>query len=734
MSTSERESAASDSGVAAKRNRPAEARARRCACGDGTCASCRAARLLQLQPVGGLEGPLEGEAEAAGTSAAAGEPVGALSAATGAVGPPAKRPLLADDAAVVLGPGQVRQQTFLAALQRAICAAAEEDLAGTGLTTDGCPELDYWFAYYSQRSAEQVERAIRRYAPETTDATSASDLLPPLLERVRRAVRIWLATGRVSGVPEELSFVRLGEDAVPGGAADAFSVDDRLLFARDDGPSVPRSADPDSVRDELGAGRPLESGTRARMESSFARSFQDVRIHDDAATAALAGSLGARAFTVGDDIGFGAGEYRPETLLGRGLLAHELAHTIQQRGGGAPAAVHERDATQAALAAATGGTAFVGAGSGLALQRCGKTTPSDDAGVQQGGTTAKTPVSPTPQPTAPAKSPERIGVESVTSPQIAQQQRSATSKWNFLKDKKLPQRDKFFDDTFDKAKSAKTPSPDQPTLDRMKARWSGLRKAVSDAGFNPESSAAPWLATVLADAKAEASDVAALKKKNKFLEGATTEFVDAVTDFATVRGELDLEPAQFHRFDDAFLTPDVTTLLGRISPAIVSAADLKALLGKESTDFTNIKIAGIDPKKPGIHSELVNADFVGIAQIGDDGLTQALKEASKAGVTIPESPDPRTIPVLAIKLAAAFLIFVARSLDNQLPEPKPTGADLKRFMFAAYNAGPKAVAGCVKGTGGKPYSFATPAIRKCLASVTGQPLGHVEGVEERHPL
>ena len=79
-------------------------------------------------------------------------------------------------------------------------------------------------------------------------------------------------------------------------------------------------------------GRPLEAGTRAAMERGFGHDFGRVRVHTDARAAAAAESVGARAFTVGSAVVFGAGEYRPGTGAGSRLLAHELAHVVQQEG------------------------------------------------------------------------------------------------------------------------------------------------------------------------------------------------------------------------------------------------------------------------------------------------------------------------------------------------------------------------------------------------------------------
>lgn len=80
-------------------------------------------------------------------------------------------------------------------------------------------------------------------------------------------------------------------------------------------------------------GQPLGGDVRAMLEPGFGRSLADVRVRDDGAAARAADSLHARAFTVGSSIWFGAGEYRPDTSDGRRLLAHEVAHTVQQAGG-----------------------------------------------------------------------------------------------------------------------------------------------------------------------------------------------------------------------------------------------------------------------------------------------------------------------------------------------------------------------------------------------------------------
>jgi peptidoglycan hydrolase-like protein with peptidoglycan-binding domain len=83
-----------------------------------------------------------------------------------------------------------------------------------------------------------------------------------------------------------------------------------------------------------GSGLPLPEPVRAFFEPRFGYDFSMVRIHTDARAAELARALNARAFTVGQDVVFGAGQYAPGTTFGRKLLAHELVHVIQQTGRG----------------------------------------------------------------------------------------------------------------------------------------------------------------------------------------------------------------------------------------------------------------------------------------------------------------------------------------------------------------------------------------------------------------
>jgi len=140
-----------------------------------------------------------------------------------------------------------------------------------------------------------------------------------------------------------------------------------------------RSAGNRAVSRLLGAdsGQPLDLQVRAQMESRFGRDFRAVRIHNGAHAADAAVNLSAKAFTVGSHIAFSFGRFAPDTQSGRRLLAHELAHVVQQsRGGIAPPSLDPvgpleqsaNAASKAALGDSPSGVAVTGA-SGVGIAR-----------------------------------------------------------------------------------------------------------------------------------------------------------------------------------------------------------------------------------------------------------------------------------------------------------------------------------------------------------------------------
>ena len=87
---------------------------------------------------------------------------------------------------------------------------------------------------------------------------------------------------------------------------------------------------PESVSKALRSpGQPLDTSSRGYFEPRFGHDFSRVRVHSDAGAAQSARDINARAYTVGNNIVFGAGRFAPGAAAGRQLLAHELAHVVQ---------------------------------------------------------------------------------------------------------------------------------------------------------------------------------------------------------------------------------------------------------------------------------------------------------------------------------------------------------------------------------------------------------------------
>ncbi|HEY0068912.1 MAG TPA: DUF4157 domain-containing protein [Chloroflexia bacterium] len=100
------------------------------------------------------------------------------------------------------------------------------------------------------------------------------------------------------------------------------------------GSDVAGTPAPPIVHDVLRSpGQPLDPATRGFMETRFGHDFSKVRVHDGSQAAASARAVQARAYTLGQHVVFGAGQYAPRTFEGRRLVAHELTHVLQQGGG-----------------------------------------------------------------------------------------------------------------------------------------------------------------------------------------------------------------------------------------------------------------------------------------------------------------------------------------------------------------------------------------------------------------
>ena len=282
------------------------------------------------------------------------------------------RSFITEDDAEQLAPGQMKKSDFLALLYSSVCTATEESLAGTMWSSMGCPFIDRWFANYSGKSAQYIERALIKYAPEVASAGSAREYITVVTARLRQGIGRWRETGEVTGVPEELAqggmpgataagllggLVSGALTAIGGAVSAAVSsaghalagIGGALFKAREGGPS--EVEDPAAIHSQLGSGHSMDGGSRGRMESAFGADFSSVKIHTDTTAHDLSDDFNAKAFTIGSDIAFARGEYQPGTLVGDALIAHELAHVVQQgnAGGSVAAAQTKSNASYGAL-------------------------------------------------------------------------------------------------------------------------------------------------------------------------------------------------------------------------------------------------------------------------------------------------------------------------------------------------------------------------------------------------
>jgi hypothetical protein len=168
----------------------------------------------------------------------------------------------------------------------------------------------------------------------------------------------------------------------------AGTVPSGILMRKANGNSADEASATDAVASaSASSGMSLPADLRERFEGSLGTDLSDVRLHTGPSSQAAASSIGARAYAVGNDIHFGAGELDTSSHAGQHLLAHEVAHTVQQRGGSAPSHQNklsvsqptdsfEVEADRAADAMVRGAPASLGTTS-LVLARKGTDKPAD---------------------------------------------------------------------------------------------------------------------------------------------------------------------------------------------------------------------------------------------------------------------------------------------------------------------------------------------------------------------
>lgn len=249
---------------------------------------------------------------------------------------------VADQVMCMPNPGAVQPQTSTPHIQR-LCLECENELQRQQQSThfqinpvtntirplvqrQEVPEeeeemIPPEFDQEPQESAPILDSVPTRDADELVEGEESM----PILES--------LPTNDASELAEEgeLSPPR---ESVPGGIGDElWEEEDEELIQPKNTTSVMPQVTPGiahNINSIKGGGQPLPATERAFFEPRFGRDFSHVRVHAHSRAALTAQSINARAFTLGHNVVFGAGQYAPGTNSSRRLLAHELTHVVQQ--------------------------------------------------------------------------------------------------------------------------------------------------------------------------------------------------------------------------------------------------------------------------------------------------------------------------------------------------------------------------------------------------------------------
>jgi len=139
-----------------------------------------------------------------------------------------------------------------------------------------------------------------------------------------------LVQTKALGPPPSISQVLGADHQLQREPLDDLDDDDELVQMKPAGAATAIASPTLTSQLGQGGGHPLPSSTRHFMETRFGADFSQVQAHTDADAMQMSQNLKAQAFTSGQHIYFGAGQYQPHSAKGQHLLAHELAHTIQQ--------------------------------------------------------------------------------------------------------------------------------------------------------------------------------------------------------------------------------------------------------------------------------------------------------------------------------------------------------------------------------------------------------------------
>ncbi len=310
---------------------------------------------------------------------------------TGSAAPTQDLPRILPDGQGGSRPLQMPLREFHHLLESRLNPAVDAALRGSAWRVDPGSRVREWFNRAEFRTAADIQEGIERYAPGRKGRT-APQLAEAFTDRVATDVRGWVQGRATPALPRGFHVALEARRS----AREFQLLPERISLNADRSRSAP--PEPGSA---LPGGRTLEPGVRRRMEGAFGADLSAVRVHAGVRPQEMHQPAGTRAFALGHRIAFAPGSYRPGTPSGDALIAHEVAHVLQQEegtrgsvpGGSASGGTRERkmeeDANRAAAHAvlhtrgAPGGLGSAELGerrpalrSGLRLRRCSSPFPS----------------------------------------------------------------------------------------------------------------------------------------------------------------------------------------------------------------------------------------------------------------------------------------------------------------------------------------------------------------------
>ena len=561
--------------------------------------------------------------------------------------------------------GQMRKGEFLSTLKEEVCQAVDQELSGMPFSSSACPYIRRSFDKHKNSPPSKIESVLNRYVPGTRGATSTRGIIESVKAHTRGAVQQWLKNGDLSAVPLEIASRIPSSVKMMGGAGRALgSVDSAInagigvaggLFFKEQQEGAKATRSPMSTITSLGKGHALESNTKGVMEDAFSTNFSDVEIHTDSNAANLSKEMNAKAFTVGNHMAFGSGEYQPGTPLGDGLIAHELTHVEQQKRARSESSNATRDLEEEAdLAAGTViGERHLGEGqslyekvqtrmkSGLSIQRCGSNDTEKTEEKEKDKTVPDKPIE--------KKSKydkwkeENLGkVKAVKSLKVEEFEKNKATEEASLKTR-LTAREKVIKAEIKKVDDYRV-SIKKP--DAMSEKRDALQKDLDK---------------TLDQIKAtEDSKYVPVDRRKKVL--------DSVKAIEASNDKIEEAKKNWHKYDEKFVGSE--ELMNVLEEIKITPSELKALIGQESGDL-NLS-----------DDEINKGDKAGIAQIGK-------AEAEKVGYK-GEDAEKRKDPSESILIAAKVLRLNLNNAGLNHAD-FPNQNDYKSMVYAAYNAGGNAI-------------------------------------------